>query len=83
MAWHYKAYEREQAADDRHVYVAAENAARTATKGLVGHTQPDPTVGVQAVLWLALKRASGRRRLQLQAYCTSLLGAPAVIVSFV
>lgn len=34
MAWHYKAYEREQSPCDRQAYAAAENAARASRSGL-------------------------------------------------
>jgi endonuclease YncB( thermonuclease family) len=34
MAWHYKAYEREQSVADRQAYAGAENIARVARKGL-------------------------------------------------
>lgn len=34
MAWHYKAYEREQSADDRASYASAEEDAREAKRGL-------------------------------------------------
>ena len=34
LAWHYKAYEREQSLADRLAYGDAENAARTAPVGL-------------------------------------------------
>lgn len=34
MAWHYKAYEREQSAEDRAFYAAAEDRAREAKLGL-------------------------------------------------
>jgi endonuclease YncB( thermonuclease family) len=42
MAWHYKAYEREQAPDDRQAYAAAENAARTSRAGLWAMPNPTP-----------------------------------------
>lgn len=34
LAWHYKRYEREQSAEDRTAYAAAEEAARAARRGL-------------------------------------------------
>ena len=34
LAWHYKAYEREQSAEDRAAYAAAELVARSARLGL-------------------------------------------------
>lgn len=40
MAWHYKAYEREQSADDRKLYDAAEISARTVRKGLWRDSEP-------------------------------------------
>lgn len=42
MAWHYKAYEREQSGRDRLVYADAENAARTAKLGLWSDSDPVP-----------------------------------------
>jgi len=36
MAWHYRAYAREQTADDRMTYAAAEIAAKASKKGLWG-----------------------------------------------
>ena len=33
MAWHYEAYEREQAPADREIYAAAANAARRRSNG--------------------------------------------------
>lgn len=42
LAWHYKAYEREQAAADRSAYAEAENAARSARRGLWSDAQPIP-----------------------------------------
>ncbi len=42
MAWHYKAYEHEQSADDRKVYAEAENEARAAGLGLWSDSVPMP-----------------------------------------
>jgi endonuclease YncB( thermonuclease family) len=42
MAWHYKAYQREQAPADRQAYAAAENAARASGAGLWGMPSPTP-----------------------------------------
>lgn len=42
MVWHYKAYEREQSADDRKLYDAAEISARAARKGLWRDSDPTP-----------------------------------------
>jgi endonuclease YncB( thermonuclease family) len=42
MAWHYKAYEREQSSQDRQAYTEAEAAARGARKGLWEDAQPVP-----------------------------------------
>jgi len=42
MAWHYKAYEREQSASDRQLYEAAEQAARAGRQGLWGDPGPTP-----------------------------------------
>jgi endonuclease YncB( thermonuclease family) len=42
MAWHYKAYEREQLPADRQAYTDAENAARAARRGLWGIPAPTP-----------------------------------------
>ncbi len=42
MAWHYKAYEREQSSDDRKLYDAAEMGARAARKGLWRDAEPTP-----------------------------------------
>lgn len=42
MAWHYKAYEREQIPADRQAYAAAENVARAAKTGLWGMPNPMP-----------------------------------------
>lgn len=41
LAWHYKAYEREQSAQDRRAYAAEEDAARGLKAGLWGM---EPTV---------------------------------------
>ena len=40
MAWHYKEYQREQTPEDRELYAAAEDQARTARRGL--WQDPDP-----------------------------------------
>jgi endonuclease YncB( thermonuclease family) len=40
LAWHYKAYEREQSANDRKLYDFAENEARASRRGL--WVAPDP-----------------------------------------
>lgn len=45
MAWHYKAYEREQSATDRKVYADAENEAKAARRGLWADTEPVPPWG--------------------------------------
>ena len=42
MAWHYKAYEREQPSVDRKVYADAENAARASGVGLWADKRPVP-----------------------------------------
>ena len=42
MAWHYKAYEREQSAIDRKVYADAENEAKAARLGLWADLEPVP-----------------------------------------
>lgn len=42
MAWHYKAYEREQPAGERFLYSEAEEAARKARIGLWQDAQPVP-----------------------------------------
>jgi endonuclease YncB( thermonuclease family) len=42
MAWHYKAYEREQPQLDRKVYAEAENEARAARRGLWADSEPVP-----------------------------------------
>lgn len=42
MAWHYKAYEREQPAVDRIAYADEENEARTARLGLWADVEPVP-----------------------------------------
>jgi endonuclease YncB( thermonuclease family) len=42
LAWHYKAYEREQMPGDRLAYAAAENAARSLRRGLWASPQPTP-----------------------------------------
>jgi endonuclease YncB( thermonuclease family) len=42
MAWHYKAYEREQAPADRQAYAAAEDAARASGMGLWAMPSPTP-----------------------------------------
>lgn len=40
LAWHYKAYEREQSANDRKLYAFAESEARASRRGL--WVAPDP-----------------------------------------
>lgn len=42
MAWHYKAYEREQSAEDRALYSAAEVQARMQRSGLWRDASPEP-----------------------------------------
>jgi endonuclease YncB( thermonuclease family) len=42
MAWHYKAYEREQTPNDRKLYAAAENEAKAARRGLWADADPMP-----------------------------------------
>jgi endonuclease YncB( thermonuclease family) len=42
MAWHYKAYEREQSVIDRKVYADAENEAKAAMRGLWADADPVP-----------------------------------------
>lgn len=42
MAWHYKAYQREQSADDRKLYDIAESDARVARRGLWDDADPTP-----------------------------------------
>lgn len=42
MAWHYKAYAREQLAEDRAAYAEAEIAARSARRGLWSEVNPVP-----------------------------------------
>ncbi|SEA52096.1 thermonuclease family protein [Acidovorax soli] len=42
LAWHYKAYEREQAPTDRQAYAEAEKAAKEAGKGLWSDPKPQP-----------------------------------------
>lgn len=42
MAWHYKAYQREQSALDREAYADAENAARASLRGLWAMPRPMP-----------------------------------------
>jgi endonuclease YncB( thermonuclease family) len=42
FAWHYKAYEREQSANDRKAYADAENEAKAAQRGLWKDTAPVP-----------------------------------------
>lgn len=42
MAWHYKAYEREQSPADRKAYSDAEDAAKAARRGLWADTEPVP-----------------------------------------
>lgn len=42
LAWHYKAYEREQVPADRLAYAEAENTARLASTGLWSEARPTP-----------------------------------------
>jgi len=42
LAWHYKAYEREQSLADRSAYAAAESDAKSAQRGLWIDAQPTP-----------------------------------------
>ena len=42
MAWHYKAYEREQRPDDAQAYAQAETAAKAARRGLWADPSPVP-----------------------------------------
>ena len=42
FAWHYKAYEREQSANDRKLYDLTENEARAARRGLWRDAEPIP-----------------------------------------
>ena len=42
FAWHYKAYERTQPANDRQAYAAAENEAKAAKRGLWVDADPTP-----------------------------------------
>jgi len=42
LAWHYKAYQREQSAEDRTAYSKAELAAREHRLGLWHDTEPEP-----------------------------------------
>jgi len=42
LAWHYKKYEREQTAEDRQAYAAAELEARQARRGLWQDAEPIP-----------------------------------------
>ena len=42
LAWHYKAYEREQRPEDRELYAFAETAARKKSQGLWGDLNPIP-----------------------------------------
>lgn len=42
MAWHYKAYVREQTSNDRKVYADAENEAKAARRGLWADSDPIP-----------------------------------------
>ena len=42
LAWHYKAYEREQTAADRQAYADAENEAKAAKRGLWVDPEPVP-----------------------------------------
>ncbi len=40
MAWHYKQYQREQSAEDRQTYAAAEDAAKSKKLGLWAENDP-------------------------------------------
>jgi endonuclease YncB( thermonuclease family) len=42
LAWHYKAYEREQSVEQRHIYHDAEAAAKNARLGLWLESAPTP-----------------------------------------
>jgi endonuclease YncB( thermonuclease family) len=42
MAWHYKAYQRDQSVDDRRTYADAENEAKSAKRGLWSEPVPVP-----------------------------------------
>ena len=42
FAWHYKAYEREQSANDRKLYDLAESEARAFRRGLWSDVNPEP-----------------------------------------
>lgn len=42
FAWHYKAYEREQSANDRKLYDFAEQDARAGRRGLWADAEPVP-----------------------------------------
>ena len=42
FAWHYKAYEREQSANDRKLYELAESDAKAAKRGLWRDADPLP-----------------------------------------
>lgn len=42
MAWHYKAYSKEQSPEDRATYSAAEDEARLARRGLWADKSPQP-----------------------------------------
>ena len=42
MAWHYKAYQRDQSAADRQAYAEAENEAKAARRGLWDDPEPVP-----------------------------------------
>lgn len=42
FAWHYKAYEQEQSANDRKLYDFAEQGARSGRRGLWAEAEPVP-----------------------------------------
>jgi len=42
MAWHYKAYAKEQAREDREAYASAEEKARAERRGLWSDKEPVP-----------------------------------------
>ena len=42
LAWHYKAYEREQSVIDRNVYTEAESEVQAARRGLWSDADPVP-----------------------------------------
>jgi len=46
FAWHYKAYQREQSANDRTLYAFAEEQARASRQGLWRDAAPIPPMGI-------------------------------------